>query len=383
VADQDGAGSAVSRAAGRLPWRRLTPAAITAAVALYLLWRVRAILAPFLIALFLAALLDPVVTRIARRGVPRGRAVASIFALAILAVVLAAVLILPSAVAQVSDLASNVTLFADNVSRSTERLTRRADGWYEEHRATLTSLGVKDKPSAFVSQQAGPVSSYVRSVLDSVREALVAMVGQVLWLIIIPLSLFYFLLDYPVLRARLTSLLPAGRRREVDRMMQDIVEIFGAYVRGLAKVCVLYGATAAILFWILRLQYALFLGIAAGVFYAVPYVGPALSMVSVIVIALTMGKGIGYALLAVVVFLFMHVAYDYGVTPRVVGGSVGLHPLVNIFALMCGVTLFGVWGMILAVPVAASLQKVLVHFFPWLVAPPESEESGQENPSPS
>jgi predicted PurR-regulated permease PerM len=146
---------------------------------------------------------------------------------------------------------------------------------------------------------------------------------------------------------------------------------------------VLYGATAAVLFWILRLQYALFLGIAAGVFYAVPYVGPGLSMVSVIVIALTMGKGIGYAVLAVVVFLLMHLAYDYGVTPRVVGGSVGLHPLVNIFALMCGVTLFGVWGMILAVPVAASLQKILVHFFPWLIAPPEPEASGQENPSPS
>jgi predicted PurR-regulated permease PerM len=84
----------------------------------------------------------------------------------------------------------------------------------------------------------------------------------------------------------------------------------------------------------------------------------------------------------------MHVSFDYVLTPRVVGGSVGLHPLVNVFALMAGATLFGVWGMLLAVPVAASLQMILIYFFPKLAEKPlletdnvgvvMAEEAGEE-----
>jgi predicted PurR-regulated permease PerM len=286
-------------------------------------------------------------------------------------------------VGQVTDLATNVTVYAENATQAVDRLTRKADQWYEKHRKTLTSLGMTDKPSDFMRRQAGPVSAAVGRVLDSVRQSLVGMVGQVLWLVIIPVSLFYFLLDYPVLRRRAVGFLPVSRRREADRMLGEVVEVFGAYVRGLTKVCILYGATAGILFWILRLRYAMFLGAAAGVFYAVPYVGPALAAISVAVIALTTGKIIAYTVLAIVLFLAMHVSFDYGITPRVVGGSVGLHPLVNIFALMCGVTLFGVWGMILAVPVAASLQRILVHLFPRLAEPPDFEEHEVEKPAPS
>jgi len=77
-----------------------------------------------------------------------------------------------------------------------------------------------------------------------------------------------------------------------------------------------------------------------------------------------------YAILVVLCFGAMHVTFDYVITPRVVGGSVGLHPLVNVFALMCGATIFGVWGMLLAVPVAASIQMLLVYFFPKLAEKP-------------
>ncbi len=356
---------------------------VTAGVAAYLLWCVRSILTPFLVALFLAALLDPVVARLQTHGVSRGRAVGSIFLLALGAIVLAGVLILPPVVAQVTDLATNVTVYAENITRTAERLTRQADRWYESHQPTLTSLGMNDKPSEMLQKQAGPMSAAVRDVLDSVRRTLAGMLSQVLWLIIVPVSLFYFLLDYPILRRRFVSLLPVARRREVDRILQDVIEIFSSYVRGLSKVCVLYAMTAGVLLWILRLKYALFLGAAAGVFYAVPYVGPALSVVSIAVIAVTTGKSMAFTALAMFLFVLMHLAYDYGVTPRIIGGSVGLHPLVNIFALMCGVTLFGVWGMILAVPVAASIKCLLVHFFPRLTEPPILDDEQSENPSPS
>lgn len=362
----------------RLPWRRIVSFVIAGLAAAWFLWRVRAILPPFAIALFLAALLDPVVSRMTHRGMARGRAVASIFALALLVVLAAAALVLPPAVNQVSDLAANVSDYAQRFTSSAESFTQRADRWYEEHRNTLEKLGMTETPSQFMQRQAEPLSQSVQSFLEGVRVALVGMMGQVLWIIIIPLSLFYFLLDYPALRKRIIGFVPAGRRDEVDRIATEVVEVFGAYVRGLTKVCMAYGGTATVLFWILRIPYALFLGIAAGVFYAVPYVGPGLALISVAVICLTTGKGIAFTIVAVVFFVVMHLAFDYGVTPRVVGGSVGLHPLVNIFALMSGVVLFGVWGMILAVPVAASIKRVLAQLYPELMALPQPASTASQ-----
>lgn len=356
----------------RAPWRRLVATGTALLIAGWFLWRVRAILPPFAIALFCAALLDPVVARLTQRGLSRGKAVAAIFAVAVCAILLAGALVLPPAIGQVADLGANISTYAQNFTSSAEKLTERADRWFEERRDTLTKLGITVPPSEFVRRQAGPVSAAVRDFLDAVRVALIGMLGQVLWLIIIPLSLFYFLLDYPTIRARLIGLLPAARRTEMDRLIQDVVETFGAYVRGLSKVCVLYGSATTVLLWTLRVPYSLFLGIAAGVFYAVPYVGPALAVASIAVIGLTTGKGVAFTLLAIVFFVMMHVTFDYGVTPRVVGGSVGLHPLVNIFALMCGVAMFGVWGMILAVPVAASMKRVLVRLYPQLGQTPET-----------
>ena len=365
----------------RAPWRRLAASGTVIAVSAWFLWRVRAILPPFILALFCAALLDPVVTRLAQRGMSRGRAVALIFAAALGFIVLAGALILPPAIDQVADLGTNISTYAQNLTTSAQNFTERADRWFREHTDTLSKVGITETPSKFVQRQAGPISNAVRDFLDALQAAVISLLGQVLWLIIVPLSLFYFLLDYPAIRARLIGLLPAQNRHDMDRLIQDGVETFGAYVRGLSKVCVLYGSSATVLLWVLRFPYSLFLGIAAGLFYAVPYVGPALAVISIAVIGLTTGKGVVFTLLTVIFFVIMHVTYDYGVTPRVIGGSVGLHPLVNIFALMCGVAMFGVWGMILAVPVAASMKRVLARLYPQFFQPPQTETEERASPT--
>src|SRR5579862_3994477 len=112
--------------------------------------------------------------------------------------------------------------------------------------------------------------------------------SKAIWIIILPLSLVFFLLDYQSIRAKLISFFPARSQRNVDRMSQEIVNIFSLYFRNLAKVCALYGIAAAILFYWLGLRHALFIGIAAGIFYAVPYAGPALTTITSGIVALTM-----------------------------------------------------------------------------------------------
>lgn len=330
-------------------------------------WRVAAILPPFLIALFAAALLDPVVCRMEKRGVPRQRAVGAIFLLFFASIALAGILLVPAVVRQTSDLVTNLPQYGDSASQYFSSQSRRADEWYQGNEKTLRAMGMVESPSAYLSGQAGPISELLRGYLSSINGAVSAAFGQILWIAIIPLSLFWFLLEFQKIKAALLRYVPLTNRNKAARMTDEVVGIFGKYVRGLTKVCLLYGLAATILFALLQLRYGLFLGVAAGVLYAVPYVGPVLAVIGAACVATVMHKGVGLVVLTVVLFLIMHFAFDYGVTPRVVGGSVGLHPLVNIFALMAGATAFGVWGMLLAVPVAASLLRIVDALYPSLL----------------
>ena len=111
------------------------------------------------------------------------------------------------------------------------------------------------------------------------------------------------------------------------------------------------------------------IGLVSGVLYAVPYVGGAATVAIVALVALSTHSSAGFVLGVVVTVLLIYQLFDQVITPRVVGGQVGLHPVVSIFALTTGGQLFGLPGMILAVPVAASIQIVLTTLWPQLAEP--------------
>lgn len=344
----------------KILWRRIFTLAIVGGITTYFLWAVRSILTPFLIAFFLASLLDPVVTNLEKRGRSRAATVGGIFALVFLSIALSVILLVRFAVPQMTELARNVPAY-------TEVIKTRSDALYNEYQNPLATIGVRANP---LSDRTGPLTNAATRILDSVKAQLTGLIGEALWFIIIPLSLYFFLLEYQHFREKLISFVPEKYQANVDRISQEVVGIFSQYIRGLGKVCVMYGLAAMVVFALFRLNYFVFLGIAAGVLYAVPYVGPAVALVTSGVVAFTSTQSPGYALGVVGAFGAMHLLFDYVVTPRIVGGSVGLHPLVNVFALMCGASLFGVWGMLLAVPVAASIQMILLYFFPRLAEPP-------------
>lgn len=348
------------------PWRRFLTITPAVSLALLFFWTARDILMPFVVAFFIAALLDPVVTNGQRKGVSRARMVGAIFLLGLAIITLAGVLLIPTVVRQIGDLAANAQDYSARLTRYSQDMSARADAWYARNRQTLTALGVSQPPSELLSDRSGPVATAVTRVLSSVRNAILGALSQWLWLIIVPLSLVYFLLDFQRLRAKLISFVPNTHRAQINSMSLEIINIFGAYVRGLAKVCCLYGFAMMVLFWLFGLDYTVFLGVASGALYAVPYVGPALALTGAVVLSYVSGASLGLTIGVGICFLAVHVTFDYVITPRVVGGSVGLHPLVNIFALMFGATVFGLWGMLLAVPVAASVKMVLLFLMPAL-----------------
>lgn len=347
-------------------------------VALLFLWLVRPILPPFFIAFILAALLDPTVRYMQSHGHSRVRAILTLYTFGLCLFILFAIVVVPRIVTQVQDLTTNFNTYSANIQKT-------ADSMIHKNARFLSLVGIKEgNLSGILQEKSGPVQASIAATLGSFTLFLQSLLSKIFWLIIIPLATFFFLRDYPILRARLIFLFPETYHERIDIMSREVVDVFGAYLRGLAKICALYAFVAFLLFSLLGLRYALFLGLMAGAFYAVPYVGQLFTATACGSVAYLMDRhtvlfffhpganSMAYALAVVVCAVVAQNLFDQLVFPRVVGGSVGLHPVVSIFALMAGATLFGIWGMLFAVPVAASIQILLTYFFPKLTQqPPE------------
>lgn len=332
-------------------------------LALWAVWVVRDVLPPFLIALALALLLDPLHDRMQRRGLPRGAAVAITFAGFLAAFVGVIAFLLPRAFAQVRDLLQNVELYG-------ARLQRALDTWSIEHAEDLRRMGLPATVSDLWQQYQVDVGRYVQLVLQRVFEGLQASAGLLGWLVLIPIVTLYLLIDLDRFQARLLHVIPEAHRETAGLLALQVGRVFSAYLRGLTAICAAYGLLVYVVLLVgFQLPYALILGLTAAVLYAIPYLGQ-LALIGVcLVVAWVTGYGAPQIVGLVIALILVGQLFDQLVTPRVIGRQVGLHPVIGLFALMVGGQLFGLAGMVIAVPVAASARVVLIHLFPRLGEP--------------
>ena len=334
------------------------------------IWLVRDILPPFLIALVLALLLDPLMARMQRAGLPRGLAVAFTFLafLSLFAAVL--VFMVPRTISQVADLARNVGPYQFKVQAF-------ADAWMREHAADLRRLRLPESMPDFVRRYQGEILRYVQILLTRVFGALETTAGAIGWVIVVPIVTLYLLADMEKLRARLIYVVPPRHREMVLELAGKVGRVFVAYLRGLMLICACYGIAVylALGLW-LALPYALILSLAAAILYSVPYLGQFTLIAICASVAWLTGRAPFYIGEVAVALVVIGQCFDQFITPRVIGKQVGLHPVIGLFALMTGAQFCGPIGMVFAVPVAASVRVVLIQLFPRLGEPiPASEES--------
>ncbi len=331
---------------------------------------------PFLAGGICALLLDPVVVRLEHiHRVTRGKrsiavAISGIGFLLIFAALI--ILIVPVLVAQVRALMDWIS------SDGPAELQAWADSWLASHR----SIGPFALPATLqdvTNQYSEQLTMFARRYGSNVANALVGGLGNVLQLILVPIVAFTLLSDLPKLRARLLFLLPESSRLTVVDTLREIGGIFGNYLRGMVQVSLLYGIVATVALLVMSVfapgirSYALLVGVVAGVLYAVPYVG----FLGTALLTLTVGVigHIPYAWVGAEIGLLftLNMVFDNVVTPRIVGGGIGLHPLLAMLALLLGASLFGLVGMVIGVPVVASIQAILLKRFPRLSIPTSDE----------
>jgi predicted PurR-regulated permease PerM len=320
---------------------------------LYLCYVVRQIWLPLGLAFILAIVLDPVVDRMEKRGWSRAWASAFIFGSFLFISIGLLFLTYPFALAQADTMQRGFEKYFPDPSHAGLFASFRHMGLSP----SLSTVGVSTVESARANFQHS--STWI-------TDYGMAAVSNAIWIVIVPIVAYYALRDFHVILAKGLMLVPSKHRDLVQTAVSELTAIFGKYLRGLAIVSILNGVATAILLSVLHVPGALILGVVAGILYSVPYIGAFLTVLITAAVAFV-GGGPDMLVLAVGFSTLLHqIVFDQIVSPRIIGGHVGLHPILSIIALLVGNLLLGVIGMILAVPITACIQIAVLAVVPKL-----------------
>ncbi len=322
---------------------------IVAAVFLAVLWGLGTVILPFLVGGAIAYFLDPIADRLERLGLSRTAATATISVVALLAFTLLALLIIPMLVRQLIQLVNAApTIFGELQDFLTEKFPQIVD----EHSAVRDTLITMGKT---IQARGGELASGLLSSAMSV-------INFIVFIVVVPVVAFYLLLDWDHMVARIDTALPLDHRDQIRAIATEIDRVLAGFVRGQVSVCLILGTFYSVALIAAGLQFGLIVGAIAGVITFIPYIGALIGGGLAIGLALFQFWG-DWMQIGIVVGIFAVGQFLEGniITPRLVGKSVGLHPVWLLFALSAFGTMFGFVGMLVAVPVAAAIG-VLARF---------------------
>ena len=322
---------------------------IAAAVFFVLLWFLGDVILPFVLGGAIAYFLDPVADRLERMGMSRVAATATITVVGILVFVLLTLLVIPAMVRQAGALIETAPQLAKRLG---EVLTTRFPSLMEDGstlRETIASLG------EMLKERGGEV-------VNGILSTAFSLINVVLLVVIVPVVAVYMLLDWDNMVARIDELLPRDHAPVIRRLAREIDQTLASFIRGQGTVCLILGTFYAVALMIVGLNFGLVIGALAGLLVFIPYLGAILGGVLSVGLALYQFWGEWY-MIAIVAGIFVFGQFIEGnfLTPKLVGSSIGLHPVWLIFALSAFGSMFGFVGMLVAVPVAAALG-VLMRF---------------------
>jgi len=347
-----------------IDWRRTgrTVAIVVGlAVLVYILTLIPKTVEIFVFGALVAFGVNPIVLHLSRR-MPRLLAIALVYVIVFALVLVAALIVVPDTVNQMQAVFANSATYADDI----HRFLLGVEGWLQSRfKADL----IPPQFQAIENHVLNEASSLAQNVLSNIGTFVIGIANAV----IIGLGgifISYYLLAHAAdIRTFYYSLFPKRSQTTAHTFAREAARIFGGYMVGNG---LLFGFTAAATFAVLAIlhaPYALLVAIVTGLLYLVPYLG----LLVAIVVGMLLGllQSWGMALEIGVVILAVTRVSDYVIAPKVMGESVGVSPVTIIFALFAGGELFGLWGLILAIP-AAALIKVVWNLWlrPWLTGEP-------------
>lgn len=352
----------------RLRETRLLPVIIGLAMVAITLFvmRIASILPPFIWAAITAYILFPLVARLERLlRLPRVLVIALVYIALIGMLVVIGIQVAPTAVDQIRSLASSLPQLVTNAREALVREPKIRFGGF-----VLDTRQIDSRIDVLAQQVA---ERFGREAVPLVLQTFELLIKILVYL----LATFYFLLQGDTLVQRLHGLAPPHQRKTVDRVVAQVNETFGAYIRAQVILFAIMTVSTLTVLSILQVQYALVVAIATGILELVPIIGPWAAGGIAVLVAVSQSSGpFGWSptQLAIVVgicYLVLRMIEDQVIIPQLVGRIVRVHPLMVIFGVLTGATLGGALGLVIAVPVIAAIKIITIAIFEELRHPPE------------
>ncbi|SUB01140.1 pheromone autoinducer 2 transporter [Pannonibacter phragmitetus] len=313
-----------------------------------------AVLLPFVAGMALAYLLDPVADWFERRGLSRLAATLMILLLFVVVLVIVLVLLVPV-------LGNQMLGFVDKLPGLVRSLQDLLTQQLGDRITKFSGLRVEDLQSS-LGDIMGKAASWIGGVLKSVWSGGQALMSILSLFVITPVVAFYMLLDWDNMIERIDSWLPRQHLETIRGLAREMDSAVAGFVRGQVSVCLLLGLFYAVSLVMLGLNFGLLIGIAAGLVSFIPFVGAALGFIASMSVALVQFWPDWHWIAAVAAVFGVGQFLEGNILqPKLVGSSVGLHPVWLMFALFAFGYLFGFVGMLVAVP-AAAMVGVLARF---------------------
>jgi predicted PurR-regulated permease PerM len=350
---------------------------------LAVLYRVRALLPPVILACLLAYLLNPVVDRLSSLRLSRNAATLVAYVLLLLALILAVYMLLPMVVQQISSINVDLQQIYESVLRIMSR--------YESITILDYSIELSDVYDKLQDSLIQLITGFAsRSAEDMLVLALGIASGfasTFVWLIFILVVSFWLVKDSDEIKASVGRLVPEGYGREADELWSEVSIVWDSFFRGLLLLSLTVGVVTGISIWVVGVKNALLLGMLAAVLEVVPTFGPIIACVPAVAVAYFQGSthlpiaNGWFAVLVLAVYVVIQQVENNVLAPRIIGDSVKLHPLVVLLGAIGGYAVGGIVGAFLAAPVIGTFKILGGFLFRKLMEveaeprPPEEEEA--------
>jgi len=314
----------------------------------YFIYLLRGIFLSLILAVVITYLLYPLVRAVEKKGVSRTSAIFIVYAA--MSFIIAGLLLygMPYIIVQLYRVAEAVPNYAAQVQEFTASL-----------QSEYARAGIPDTLRRIIDERIGWLESILVDQAERVVETLLGLAGYVFNIILAPVFAFYLLKDIELFTDSTVSFIPPQNRTDVLALGSEISKIVDSFVRGYLLVSLIVGLLTGLALTVLNMEFALMLGIFAGLTNLIPYFGPLIGAIPAIALALLVSKWM--VLKVAIVYLVIQQIESAIIGPRVIGKRVGLHPLFVILVLLAGIQLYGLTGLILSVPLAAIL-RVLFRF---------------------
>ncbi|NQI84808.1 AI-2E family transporter [Streptococcus suis] len=317
------------------------------------------VLLPMILTGLLYYLLNPMVDWMEKHKISRTVGISILFVLISLLIIWGLAVAIPS-------IQEQVTSFAQNLPSNIQKIEGQVTGLlqnqrFEQFRPTALEMlnKVNDQVVAYAQKFSSSAVNWASNLISTASQIIVA-------ILIMPFILFYLLRDGQYLNKHITQYLPTKWREPIGTVLSDVNGQLSNYVRGQVTVAIIVALMFSVMFSIIGLSYPITLGVMAGFLNLIPYLGSFLAMIPAVILGLIAGPIMLIKVL--VVFMIEQTIEGRFVTPLIIGSSLSIHPITILFVLLTAGQMYGVLGVLLGIPIYASIKVLVKAVFEWYKA---------------